>query len=256
VTLACRNEEKGRRAIKEIEHELMMVSNRGEVNFLEMDLSSLASTRRSAAEFLAKNDKLDRLILNAGVMMSPLNPRTQDGFEMQMGTNHLGHFLLTRLLIPLLKRSAINNDNDVRVVVVSSTAHFMAKKPLRLHDLNWFKEGEFTPTEAYFQSKLANIHFARELGKRLEPYGITTYSLHPGEKQALDEIIIYQWLFEGVINTELSRHAAKSDSLFAYLFFYLLVYKFYGFFLKTPLHGAQTTLYCSLEDSIKHHTGR
>jgi NAD(P)-dependent dehydrogenase (short-subunit alcohol dehydrogenase family) len=83
-------------------------------------------------------------------------------------------------MVPLLKATAADADSDVRVVVVSSIAHQYADKPMRLHDLNWFQQGEFTPTQAYFQSKLANILFARELGKKLQVYGITTCSLHPG----------------------------------------------------------------------------
>ena len=151
----------------------------GELGSYKLDLSSMSSIRECAARLLSGESRVDLLVLNAGVMMTPLQ-RTQDGFEMQMGTNHLGHYLLTRLLANRLKSTAAMDGADVRVVVVSSLAHAIAKEPMRLADLNWFKEDEYGPMHAYFQSKLANILFAKELGKRLGPSGISTYSLHPG----------------------------------------------------------------------------
>ncbi len=128
-----------------------------------------------------------------------------------MGTNHLGHFLLTSLLRPLLtttsKQEGGDGSADVRVVVVSSVGHQYAKKPIRLDDLNWFRESEFLTGEAYFQSKLANVLFAKELDRRMRGTGVKACSLHPG-----------------VVATDLSRHAAQSSNVVAYLF-YLFLYK-------------------------------
>lgn len=150
-------------------------------------------------------------------MMSPLNPRTADGFEMQIGTNHLGHFLLTRLLAPLLRKTVSDFNGKPRVVVLSSAAHMGAMERLRTHDLNFEKEpGQFSPMKAYSQSKMANVLFAKELGERLRDSGITTYSLHPG-----------------VIATELNRHISESTNVLARLFD-IIGYKIGGFVIKTP----------------------
>ena len=170
-------------------------------------------------------------------MMAPAEPRTADGFDMQMGTNHLGHFLFTRLLVPLLKDTAAKT-GDVRVVTLSSTAHIFTKVPLRLHDLNWARRDEFTPLEAYAQSKLANIHFSRELGVRMAGTGVSTSAVHPG-----------------VVATELNRYCAESSNLVARLF-HVVFYKVLGFFIKTPWHGTQTTLYCALSDEMKGVSGK
>ncbi len=93
----------------------------------------MKSIRACAKAILATEKRLDFLILNAGVMMCPLS-RTKDGFETQIGTNHLGHFLLTRMLMPLLKENA---GEEKRVIVVSSVGHYGTLRPMRLHDINW-----------------------------------------------------------------------------------------------------------------------
>lgn len=237
VICLCRSMTKGQQALDSIMKDLSSNPQTGEILLREMDLSSMDSIRIAALQLLQEETRLDILVLNAGVMMAPNQPKTADGFDMQMGTNHLGHFLLTRMLISLLKKTANEHNPDVRVVTVASMAHGMADAPIRLHDLNWEKEEDFSPGQAYFQSKLANILFSRELGKRLGGSGITTYSLHPG-----------------VIATELNRHAAKSSDKLAFLFNF--VHAAFGGIIKTPLHGAQTTLFCSLEESLKGITGK
>ncbi|TRY76249.1 hypothetical protein TCAL_07994 [Tigriopus californicus] len=238
VICLCRNVTKGQKAIDSIKQDSSSNPQTGEILLRVMDLSSMDSIRAAAEKLLQEESRLDILILNAGVMMSPRTPKTADGFDMQMGTNHLGHFLFTRLLIGLLKKTAQDHQQNVRVVTVASSAHMFADGPIRLHDLNWDNEEDFSPGQAYFQSKLANILFSRELGKRLAGTGITTYSLHPG-----------------VIATELNRHASESSNIVAFLFHFIF-YTVFGGMIKTPVHGAQTTLYCSLEESLKDVTGK
>lgn len=238
VICLCRNMTKGQKAVDSIKTALSSNPRTGEIVLGAMDLSSMDSIRIAADRLLKEESRLDILVLNAGVMMSPSKPKTVDGFDMQMGTNHLGHFLFTRMLISLLKKTVRDHNPNVRVVTVASSAHMFADAPIRLHDLNWDKEEEFSPGQAYFQSKLANILFSRELGKRLAGSGITTYSLHPG-----------------VIATELNRHASESSNIVAYLFHFIF-YTVFGGMIKTPFHGAQTTLYCSLDESLKDTTGK
>mmetsp|Transcript_97664 Transcript_97664/g.279321 ORF Transcript_97664/g.279321 Transcript_97664/m.279321 type:complete len:298 (+) Transcript_97664:83-976(+) len=150
-----------------------------EVVCMELDLASFESIRNFVTEFnFAYNGKkLAGLINNAGVMNCP-EGKTKDGMEMQFGTNHLGHFLLTNLLLDTLKASAPS-----RVVTLSSCAHdaMMGNPPghIDLEDPNWEKR-TYSGWPAYSQSKLANLLFAKELAKRLEGTGVTSYSLHPG----------------------------------------------------------------------------
>jgi len=136
-----------------------------------LDLTSLANVRAFAKEFLAERDRLDVLINNAGVMCCP-HGTTSDGFEMQLGTNHLGHFLLTTLLAPALERSAPS-----RVVALSSGAHGICgidfEDPM-------FERRAYDPWLAYGQSKTANALFALDLDRRLRDRGVSAYSVHPG----------------------------------------------------------------------------
>ena len=137
---------------------------------VRLDLSDLSSVRRAAEEVSAAAPKLDVLMNNAGVMAPPL-ARTADGFESQIGTNHLGHFALTGLLLPLLR--------EARVVTVSSGAHRMGR--LDLDDLN-YERRRYEAWSAYGQSKLANLLFAAELDRRARGAGwaLTSVAAHPG----------------------------------------------------------------------------
>jgi NAD(P)-dependent dehydrogenase (short-subunit alcohol dehydrogenase family) len=168
VVLACRNLEKGEAAVDSIRAELPEAS----VVLEELDLSSLTSVRDFAARFEAERGGLDLLINNAGVMAPPRR-QTADGFELQLGTNHLGHFALTGLLLGGMQRR-----EDARVVTVSSTAHKFG----RINFDNLQGERRYFRWNAYGQSKLANILFARELDKRLRAAGSGVKSLaaHPG----------------------------------------------------------------------------
>jgi NAD(P)-dependent dehydrogenase (short-subunit alcohol dehydrogenase family) len=136
-----------------------------------LDLTSLASVRQFAEEFLAANDRLHLLINNAGVMATPFE-HTADGFELQFGTNHLGHFLLTGLLAPALLR-----DPPSRVVNLSSGGHMAS-------DILWddpnFERHAYDPFISYGQSKTANILFSVELERRLSGRGVHAYAVHPG----------------------------------------------------------------------------
>lgn len=136
-----------------------------------LDLSSTASVREFAAWLLERHPRVDVLVNNAGVMATPLG-RTADGFETQFGTNHLGHFLLTNLLVPALLRGA-----PARVVNLSSAGH-------KVSDILWddpnFRSTEYQPWVAYGQSKTANVLFAVELDRRLAARGVRAYAVHPG----------------------------------------------------------------------------
>jgi NAD(P)-dependent dehydrogenase (short-subunit alcohol dehydrogenase family) len=139
---------------------------------MSLDLASLASVRDFARAVLAGHDRLDMLLNNAGVMAIPYR-KTADGFEMQFGTNHLGHFALTGLLLPLILETP-----GARVVTVSSSAHLVGR--IRFDDLNG--ERSYSKWGAYGQSKLANLLFAYELQRRLSAAGSGAISAaaHPG----------------------------------------------------------------------------
>jgi NAD(P)-dependent dehydrogenase (short-subunit alcohol dehydrogenase family) len=181
VVLTARDAAKGRGVVDGI---VASTGNRN-VELEELELDSLASVRAFAQRFLAKHDRLDVLLNNAGVMACPLG-HTKDGFELQFGTNHLGHFLLTCLLAPALKKAAPS-----RVVSLSSRGHQVA--PVDFDDPN-FERREYQKWASYGQSKTANVLFAVGLERRLGPAGVHAYALHPG-----------------AIMTELGRHLVPED---------------------------------------------
>ncbi|XP_041563203.1 retinol dehydrogenase 13-like isoform X3 [Drosophila elegans] len=178
VYMACRDMNRCDRARKEIIKE----TNNQNVFSRELDLSSLESVRQFVAGFKKEQDKLHVLVNNAGVMRCP-KMLTKDGFEMQLGVNHIGHFLLTNLLLDVLKKSAPS-----RIVVLSSLAH--TRGAINLADLN--SEKSYDEGLAYSQSKLANVLFTRELAKRLEGSGVTVNALHPG---VVDTELARNWAF-------------------------------------------------------------
>ncbi len=176
ITMLARNPEKNEAAAARIRES---VPN-ADLELAEVDLGSLASVRESAKGLLARLDRIDILINNAGVMCCP-HDTTSDGFELQLGTNHIGHFLLTNLLVP-----ALLNASPSRVVVLSSGAHGMAGIDF---DDPMFERREYDPWLAYGQSKTANALFALQLDRLLSAKGISAYAVHPG-----------------MIMTELARH--------------------------------------------------
>ena len=168
VVLACRNLDKGRGALGGCEQ----AASGAEPELEELDLASLTSVQAFAERFKQKHDGLDLLINNAGVMAPPRR-RTADGFELQFGTNHLGHFALTGQLLPVME-----GRDDARVVTLSSTAH----KTGRIAFDNLNGDRRYFRWRAYGQSKLANLLFALELERRLRAAESTVKSLaaHPG----------------------------------------------------------------------------
>ena len=151
---------------------------KGSYEVIKLDLADLESVRNFTAEFLKKYDKLDALVCNAGlVTMGSEIERTKDGFEMAIGVSYFGHFLLTELLLDVLKTSAPS-----RMVIVSSVVHAGSKRNrpnVHLEDLN-FNTRKFSNFAAYAEAKVAVVLYAMELAKRLEGTGVTTASVHPG----------------------------------------------------------------------------
>ncbi len=168
VVLAVRNLDKGKDAVQKI----AAASPGAAVTLQELDLTSLSSVRAAADELRSKHDGIDLLINNAGVMFTPKSI-TKDGFELQFGTNHLGHFALTGLLLDRLLPT-----QGSRVVTVSSVGHRI-RAAIHFDDLQW--ERSYSRVGAYGQSKLANLLFTYELQRRLAPRGTTiAAAAHPG----------------------------------------------------------------------------
>ncbi|MFQ5978491.1 MAG: oxidoreductase [Candidatus Heimdallarchaeota archaeon] len=168
VIMACRSLEKGAEAARTIQEEHPNASTK----VMELDLADLSSVRSFAEEFKQNYASLELLLNNAGVMQTPAR-RTADGFELQFGTNHLGHFALTGLLLePLLQAK------EARVVTMSSAAHSQGK----IHFDNINLEKKYGRTKAYAQSKLANLLFAYELQRKFESKATSAISVgvHPG----------------------------------------------------------------------------
>lgn len=182
VVMGVRNQEKAERAFADIESEIPDAR----LELRELDLASLASVKVFAERVIAEHPTIDLLVNNAGVMAIPRG-LTDDGFEMQFGTNHLGHFALTARLTP-----ALINTPGARVVTVTSTVRHVATK-LDPDDLAL--EHKYSPWGAYGRSKTANMDFALELNRRLENAGAQAVSLvaHPGYS-----------------NTDLQAHSARA----------------------------------------------
>ncbi|KAJ5820606.1 hypothetical protein N7474_006197 [Penicillium riverlandense] len=197
IYLAARNECKAREAIRSIQASL---SSPADIRFLPLDLASFTSIRAAADKFQTDCDRLDLLILNAGTMGNPPTT-TEDGFEVQLGTNHVGHFLLTKLLLPTLQQTvdrekATGLDPDVRVITLASLAHTIAPSSLEgmtstpglLASSTWTRYGA---------SKAANILFASELARRHPE--ILSVAVHPG-----------------TVNSDLYEHARRVDAMTKY----------------------------------------
>ncbi|EGE77498.2 short-chain dehydrogenase/reductase [Blastomyces gilchristii SLH14081] len=181
IWLAARNVQKAQQAIDDIKQQLPEAC-KTTISILELDLSSFESIKNAAKIVLAESDRLDILMLNAGIMAVPPG-LTKDGYEIQFGTNHMGHALLTKLLLPLLIKTAESGSNtpnggDVRVVSLSSHGHtHLPKGCFNFESLQTTGEklGAYT---CYFQSKLANVLWARQLAKLYPQF--TVAAIHPG----------------------------------------------------------------------------
>lgn len=201
VVLACRSRERGEAAVDRIRKQ----ESNAKVSFMPLDLADLDQVRELAGAFSKSNDRLDLLVNNAGVMMCPAG-KTKQGFETQLGINHLGHFALTGLLFDLLASTPKS-----RVVTISSQMHRPGQ--VEFDDLH-FDERAYDETAAYAQSKLANLLFTFELQRRLEAAKLDTLAVaaHPGWTQ-----------------TDLQRHKR-------------LFRLFNPFFAMSPAQGALPTL--------------
>ncbi|XP_072536148.1 retinol dehydrogenase 13 [Salminus brasiliensis] len=220
VVMACRDLTRAEAAAEEIRR----ATGNGNVVTRHLNLASLYSVREFAKEFLATEERLDILINNAGVMMCP-KWVTEDGYEMQLAVNHLGHFLLTNLLVEMLESSTPS-----RVVNVSSIAHVGGK--IEFDDL-FFDKRPYNSLVSYRQSKLANVLFSKELARRMRGAGVSSYSLHPG-----------------VIRTELGRHVESWYPLMKTLLSLPSI-----LLMKTPWQGAQTSIYCAVTEGLENKSG-
>lgn len=235
VILACRNVERGEEAAQEVNG----------VFIAPLDLSSLDSVRSFVTAFLIKFDRLDALVNNAGVMACP-RATTKDGFEWQFGCNHLAHFLLMHLLTPLLLTTAEKTNKPSRFVALSSVVagHSVLVGPatVDLDDLNW-NTRNYDEFPAYAQSKLCNYLHATEAGHRYPSDKLISTSVHPGwVLSPLDSHAMEKLLGRGVIGKFVAGIFRK---------FFL-----WKGDMITPKDGAQTTLYCLLEDADKMQSGK
>lgn len=172
VIIGCRRPEEGERA----RLEMLEKKPSGTIDVMELDLANLRSVHNFVEFFKSRYNQLHGLVNNAGVMFTPYG-KTQDGFEMQFGVNHLGHYLLTELLLPTLESSSPS-----RVVILSSCYHDKAQGregDIHFDDLH-FENRKYDGWLAYAQSKLANLLHAKHLAKRVAGRGISVVSVHPG----------------------------------------------------------------------------
>ncbi|KAL5811254.1 hypothetical protein ACOSQ4_027822 [Xanthoceras sorbifolium] len=225
VILAVRNTVAGR----DIQEEIVKEIPGAKVDVMELDLSSLASVRKFASDFNTKDLPLNLLINNAGIMATPFM-LSKDNIELQFATNHLGHFLLTSLLLDTMKKTARESSREGRIVNLSSMGHqFAYHEGIRFDKIN--DQSGYSSFGAYGQSKLANILHANELAKQLKEaeVNITANSLHPG-----------------AIVTNLCRYNSMLDGLMRMLG---------RFVFKNVQQGAATTCYVALNPQVNGITG-
>ncbi|XP_028253375.1 retinol dehydrogenase 14-like [Parambassis ranga] len=221
VIMACRDLRSAEEAAQDIKKEAG--PEHGQVVIKHLDLASLKSVREFCEEINKEESKIDVLINNAGIYQCPYT-KTKDGFEMQLGVNHLGHFLLTHLLLDILKASAPS-----RIVVVSSKLYKHGQ--INFDDLN--SENNYDKAACYSQSKLANLLFTLELARQLEGSGVTVNALTPG-----------------IVRTRLGRHV--QIPFLAKPLFHLASFVFF----KSPLEGAQTPLYLACSPEVEGVSGK
>lgn len=217
VIMATRDPSRAEPALAEIRRKVKSA----QIEFIKLDLASLKSVREFVDTFKSKYNRLDILINNAGLSMAERTV-TSDGFEMVFQVNYLGHFLLTHLLTDYLLKSAPS-----RIVNVSA----IIQKHQRINWDDMMSTKNYNWTVPYGQSKLAQVIYANEFNKRYEQRGVKAVSLHPG-----------------VANSEFQRNIFKKFWIKAIIF---LTYPILLFFAKTTVKGAQTTIYCALEDHEK-----
>lgn len=213
--MACRDIRRAEDAAQEIRLEIG--PDAGELIVKHLDLASLKSVRCFCEDILKEEPRIDVLINNAGIYQCPYT-KTEDGFEMQFGVNHLGHFLLTHLLLDHLKKSTPS-----RIIVVSSKLYKYGE--INFEDLN--SEQSYDKAFAYAQSKLANLLFTSELACRLKETGVTVNALTPG-----------------IVRTNLGRHV--HIPFLAKPLFSMVSWAFF----KSPEEGAQTSVYLACSPDV------
>jgi len=229
VTLACRDPTKAAAALDAVR---AVAAAGSTVTSLPLDLASLASVRDAAARALDAGRPLDVLVNNAGIMALPSRETTADGFERQFGVNHLGPFLLTASLLPLLADPAVPS----RIVNLASSAHQFARGGLDFDDLQASK-GRYSAWGAYGASKLANILHVTHLASITPPAArLTATACHPG-----------------VVRTELARHLVDPASAG---FLQRVALALTAPFLKTPAQGAATSIYLATSPDVAGVSGR
>ncbi|XP_029171412.1 retinol dehydrogenase 14 [Nylanderia fulva] len=217
VIMACRNTD----AANQLKDEFVKESNNNNIAIRKLDLSSLQSVREFAQQINQEESRLDVLIHNAGTAETFRKKVTEDGLEMTMATNYFGPFLLTHLLIDLLRRS-----KPSRIVVVASELYRLAS--LNLNNIN---PTSSLPAYLYYVSKYADIVFTLELARRLEGSGVTANCLHPG-----------------MIDSGIWRNVPAPLSWFVYLITKA--------FFKTPVQGAQTTIHVAVSEELNGVSGK
>ncbi|BAT95376.1 hypothetical protein VIGAN_08208700 [Vigna angularis var. angularis] len=245
---------------KEAKQMILGENESARVDILKLDLCSVNSVRTFVNNFIALALPLNILINNAGVMFCPYQ-KTEDGIEMQFATNHLGHFLLTNLLLGKMKQTAKESGIEGRIINLSSIAHvYTYEEGIRFDNIN--EEDGYSDKKAYGQSKLANILHAKELSRRLQEEGanMTANAVHPG-----------------VIMTPLMRHSSllmnflkmftffiwKNIPQVYFLFVLLLLARNFNntnhdflYFLILSKQGAATTCFVALHPSLKGESGK
>jgi NAD(P)-dependent dehydrogenase (short-subunit alcohol dehydrogenase family) len=225
VILAVRDTAKGER----VAQQLRVATRNAQAHVLSLDLGSLASIRQAAEQFRARWSKLDLLINNAGIMATSQGS-TPDGFEQQFGTNHLGHSLLTALLLPALQAAA-----PARVIVLSSSAH--RRSDIDFDDIH-YRHRLYDKWEAYGQSKTANALFAVGLTRHVGNQGITVNAINPG-----------------AIRTSLQQHLSPED-LLALGWIDEEGHQTHLLNWKTPEQGAATSVWAAVGQELEGIGGR
>lgn len=222
IFLAARTVSKGEAAIADIKKAVPNAN----ITLLELDLASFGSIAKAVKTFNAASDRLDVLMNNAGVMGPPPG-LTTEGYEIQFGTNHVGHALLTKLLLPTLERTVEKPDADVRIVNLSSEGHRMVPKGGLVLEEDTSTMDQYSPWTRYGQSKLANILFTRELAKRYPK--IKSMAVHPGG-----------------VSTGLATSYISANSWWATPAYWLIER-----FLRTSEQGALTQLWAATSPEVK-----
>jgi NAD(P)-dependent dehydrogenase (short-subunit alcohol dehydrogenase family) len=230
VILAARNSE----ALTEAARWIAAEVPDAQTSTVHLDLTSLASVRAAATEITELTPVIHVLMNNAGVMFTPFG-RTQDGFEMQIGTNHFGHFELTRLLIPQLAAAA-----GARVVILSSGGHVLGD--VDFDDPNW-EHREYDKFVAYGASKTANILHAKEADRLLCELGIRAYAVHPGTVATSLARYMSRSDFSQLRKYAAASSAARGESTDGYLDF------------TTPEHGAATQVWAAVSPELADQGG-